>query len=44
MREAFALQKLLKFFWQKSIDIDKRDMNVWNFNYTLTNASSFLNN
>ena len=35
MREAFALQKLLTFFQQKYWRI--WDINVWNFNDTLTN-------
>ena len=35
MREAFALQKLLSFFHQKYWQIS--DINVWNFNETLTN-------
>ena len=35
MREAFALQKLLTFFQQKYGHI--WDINVWNFNETLTN-------
>ena len=40
MREAFALQKLLTFFQQKYCHIS--DINVWNFNETLTNdAVSF---
>ena len=35
MREAFAMQKLLTFFQQKYWHI--WDINVWNFNETLTN-------
>ena len=35
MREAFAVQKLLTFFQQKYWYI--WDINVWNFNETLTN-------
>ena len=35
MREAFAMQKLLTFFQQKYWR--KSDINVWNFNETLTN-------
>ena len=35
MREAFAMQKLLTFFQQKYRLI--WDINVWNFNDTLTN-------
>ena len=35
MREAFALQKLLTFFNKKYWQI--QDINVWNFNETLTN-------
>ena len=35
MREAFALQKLLTFFHKKYWHI--LDINVWNFNETLTN-------
>ena len=35
MREAFALIKLLTFFQQKNWHIS--DINVWNFNETLTN-------
>ena len=35
MREAFALQKLFKIFRQKYWHI--WDINIWNFNETLTN-------
>ena len=35
MREAFALQKLLSFFPQKSWRI--WNINIWNFNEMLTN-------
>ena len=35
MREAFAMQKLRTFFQQKYLCI--WDINVWNFNRTLTN-------
>ena len=35
MREAFALQKLLTFFNKKYWHI--WDINVWNFNFSLTN-------
>ena len=36
IREAFALQKLLTFFQQKILAYIL-DINVWNFNETLTN-------
>ena len=36
MREAFALRKLLTFFQQKILALIW-DINVWNFNETLTN-------
>ena len=35
MRETFALQKLLTFFQQKYWHI--WDINIWNFNVSLTN-------
>ena len=36
MREAFAVQKLLTFFFNKKY-WQILDINVWNFNETLTN-------
>ena len=43
MREAFALQKLLTFLLQKLLSFFQQkychiwDINVWNFNETITN-------